>query len=40
MKITDIAEEVGMDDLAYFSRVFKKQYQLSPRQLRQQGEQR
>ncbi len=38
LKITDIAHEVGMEDLAYFSRVFKKQYQLSPRQLRQQGQ--
>lgn len=38
LKITDIAHEVGMEDLAYFSRVFKKQYQLSPRRLRQQGQ--
>ena len=38
LKITDIAHEVGMVDLAYFSRIFKKQYQLSPRQLRQQGQ--
>jgi AraC-like DNA-binding protein/mannose-6-phosphate isomerase-like protein (cupin superfamily) len=38
LKITDIAPEVGREDLAYFSRVFKKQYQLSPRQLRQQGQ--
>lgn len=38
LKITDIAHEVGMEDLAYFSRVFKKQYQLSPRRLRKQGQ--
>ena len=39
MTITDIAESVGMEDLAYFSRVFKKQYRLSPRQVRQQEQQ-
>ena len=38
LKVTDIAHEVGMEDLAYFSRIFKKQYRLSPRQLRQQGQ--
>jgi AraC-like DNA-binding protein len=38
MRITEVAEEVGMEDLAYFSRVFKKQFQLSPRQLRQRGQ--
>ncbi len=36
--ITSIAEEVGLDDLAYFSRLFKKEYHLSPRQLRQRDQ--
>jgi two-component system response regulator YesN len=37
LKITEIAESVGLEDLAYFSRVFKKQFRLAPRQMRQQG---
>lgn len=34
LSITKIAEEVGLEDQAYFSRVFKSRYQIPPRQIR------
>ncbi len=34
LTVTEVASEVGMEDLAYFSRVFKKRYGIPPRQAR------
>ncbi|MDB5047116.1 MAG: transcriptional regulator, AraC family [Fibrobacteres bacterium] len=34
LSITGISEEIGLDDVAYFSRIFRKQYGLPPSQVR------
>jgi AraC-like DNA-binding protein len=34
LSVTEVAAEVGWEDLAYFSRLFKKRYGVSPRQAR------
>lgn len=35
LMISEIMEEIGMDDLSHFSKLFKKHYGVSPRQYRQ-----
>ena len=34
MSVSDVAEQCGFDDMAYFSRLFKKTYKLTPTQFR------
>ena len=38
LKIKDIAQSVGFDDQLYFNKVFKKYYDVSPREFRKQFE--
>jgi AraC-like DNA-binding protein len=34
LSITEVAAEVGLEDIAYFSRLFKRRYGIPPRQAR------
>lgn len=37
LRVKEIAQQVGYDDICYFSKLFKKHYEISPSMLRGVG---